>query len=207
MLTRECTHILPNGRACRAPAISNLEFCRHHAPKPAQPGPPPIPKHHRYSTIARWRSLRRNLQWLDAAEIPLTIYEILDSLTGRSSDRISDLAAGQYLRALLERLGQVPFPPPQIEQPDPAPMPAQLSPAPTSQPAPHSGPPIADNVRAAFATAFPSGLTAGTKLGPDDFDALVRAFGQNGIVPPSMMPARVRPSPVPISHSHVRVNQ
>jgi hypothetical protein len=88
MLTRECTHILSNGRACRAPAISNLEFCRHHAPKPAQSGPPPIPKHHRYSTIARWRSLRRNLQWLDVAEIPLAIYEILDSLTGKSSDRI-----------------------------------------------------------------------------------------------------------------------
>jgi hypothetical protein len=86
-------------------------------------------------------------------------------------------------------------------------MPAQLSPAPTSQPALHSGPPTADNVRAAFATAFPSGLTADTKLGPEDFDALVRAFGQNGIVPPSMMPARLRPSLVPISHSHVRVNQ
>ena len=64
-----------------------------------------------------------------------------------------------------------------------------------------------ENVRAALAAASPSGLTAGTKLGPEDLDALILAFGQNGIVPPSMMPARLRPSPVPISHSHVRVNQ
>jgi hypothetical protein len=176
----ECTFILLNGRNCRCPATRNQLFCHHHAPKPAVPGPPPIPKNRLYSTLARWRALGQNLQWLDSRELPLAVYEILDCLIGKGNDRISDLSAGRYLRALLHRIGEVPFPLPDVEQP--APQPTATS-------------------------ALPSGLASGRKLGPQDFDALVRAFGDSGLVPPHMMPARLRPSPAPMNQSHSRVNQ
>jgi hypothetical protein len=183
----ECTFILPAGRNCRCPATRNQLFCRHHAPKLAVPGPPPIPKHRRYSTLARWRSLGQNLQWLDPSEISLTIYEILECLAGTSSDRISELTAGRYLHILLQRLGQVPFPPPEIPQPEP-----QSPHHPASNPAA----PLPFPVR---------GL--GKKLRPEDFDAMLLAFSENGLVPPEMMPARLRPSPAPMTHSHSRVKQ
>ena len=186
-MARECSYILPTGRNCRCPATRNQLFCRHHAPKPAIPGPPPIPKHRRYSTLARWRSLGQNLQWLDPSEISLTIYEILECLAGTSSDRISEPTAGRYLHVLLQRLGQVPFPPPEISQPEPQ------SP---HQPAP--------NLAASLPFPVPG---QGKKLEPQDFDDILRTFGDLGLVPPNKMPARLRPSPAPVNHSHSRVNQ
>lgn len=183
----ECTFILPTGRNCRCPATRNQLFCRHHAPKPAVPGPPPIPKHLRYSTLARWRALSQNLQWLDLSEIAPTVYEILECLAGTSSDHISELSAGRYLHVLLQRLGHVPFAPPEIQQ---------SAPESPHQPAPKLGSPL----------PFPA-AALGKKLRPEDFDAILLNFAEKGLVPPEMMPARLRPSPAPMTHSHSQVNQ
>ena len=124
-MIRECSFVLPGGRKCRCAATRHLAVCRHHAPKPAVAGPPPLPKRERYSNLIRWRELARNLPWMPAAEIPQTIYDILQCLVDRgrnSTGRISDLAAGRYLRALLNRLGDVPFADPDFAgQPLPAP--------------------------------------------------------------------------------------
>jgi hypothetical protein len=109
----ECRFVLPKGRNCRCAATRNQEFCRHHAPRPAIPGPPPIPKRDRYSRIQHWAQLGRNLAWLDPAEIPLEVHAILHSLL---QDGISDREAGRLLRGLLQRFGSVPFPVP--EPPD-----------------------------------------------------------------------------------------
>ncbi|HEX4067934.1 MAG TPA: hypothetical protein VHZ09_18080 [Acidobacteriaceae bacterium] len=121
-MTRECCFILPNGLKCRCAATRNKALCRHHAPKPATAGPPPIPKCERYSDLIRWRRLGSKLQWMPLSEIPYTIRELLECLVDRGDDstgRISDLTAGRFLRALLTRLGRVPFPEPGPE-PDPA---------------------------------------------------------------------------------------
>jgi hypothetical protein len=138
----ECTFVRRNGRKCRAAANRNQAFCRHHAPKPALDGPPPIAKRNIYTNLARWRALGCNLRWLDPAEIPFNVYEILSSLTGADPrDHISDLIAGRYLRALLTKLGEVPFPQPGFE-PSAAPTPAAPPPAlpPRAQPQPATPP-------------------------------------------------------------------
>jgi hypothetical protein len=107
----ECTFVRRNGRKCRAAANRNQAFCRHHAPKPASDGPPPIAKRNIYTNLAKWRALGRDLRWLDPAESPLSVYEILNSLAGADPDNhLSDLIAGRYLRALLTKIGEVPFP-------------------------------------------------------------------------------------------------
>ncbi len=114
-MVRECSFILPNGNKCHCAATRNLDVCRHHAPKPAVPGPPPIPRRERYSDLIRWRTLGSRLPWMPKTQIPSAVYEILQCLVDRgenSSGRISDLTAGRYLRALLNRLGDVPFPDP-----------------------------------------------------------------------------------------------
>jgi hypothetical protein len=133
-MARECSFLLPGGRKCRCAATRNQPLCRHHAPKP-NPGPPPIPKSERYSDLIRWRRLSRNLPWMPAAQIPREIYTILQCLIDRgpeSTGRISDLTAGRFLRALLTRLGDVPFPDPDFESTTlppaaPAASPAQLN--------------------------------------------------------------------------------
>ncbi|HEY6445935.1 MAG TPA: hypothetical protein VIY53_05700 [Acidobacteriaceae bacterium] len=111
MTIPECTFILPNGRKCRCAASRNQTLCRHHGPAVA--GPPPTPKSELYSSLRRWRQLGRELPNMPAEEIPFTIYGILQCLVDRGPDSagsISDLAAGRFLRALLNRLGDVPFP-------------------------------------------------------------------------------------------------
>jgi hypothetical protein len=135
-MARECTHTLPTGRKCHCPATRNQALCRHHAPKPAVPGPPPLPKRDRYSRLARWTNLGRDIPWLAAAEIPSEIFNILYCLL---EDGISDREAGRLLRGLLRRLGSVPFP-----VPDPsgasAPLPEQPRLAPPSVAAPFVDP-------------------------------------------------------------------
>ncbi len=129
-MIRECSFILPSSRKCRCAATRNLAVCRHHAPKPAVPGPRPIPKRERYSNLIRWRELGSNLQWMPVTEIPHAIFDILESLIDRgpnSSGPISDLTAGRYLRVLLNRLGDVPFTDPDFAaQPAVAPAPAPV---------------------------------------------------------------------------------
>jgi hypothetical protein len=125
----ECTFVRRNGRKCRAAANRNQAFCRHHAPKPAADGPPPIAKRNIYTNLARWRAFGRDLRWIDPAEIPFNVYEILNALTGANpDDHLSDIIAGRYLRALLTKIGEVPFPQPRFE-PSAAPPPAQPQPA------------------------------------------------------------------------------
>lgn len=135
-IVRECSFILPNGRKCGCAATRNQSLCRHHAPKPAVPGPPPPSRYERYSDLIRWRRLGSNLPWMPIAEIPRAIYEILECLIDRgdlSTGHISDLTAGRFLRALLNRCGAVPFPSPGFDDPsDPTPDP---DPTPTPKPA------------------------------------------------------------------------
>jgi hypothetical protein len=160
-MARECTYILPNGRNCRCPATRNQALCRHHAPKPAVPGPPPLPKSQRYSRIARWTNLSRNLPRLYAAEIPAEIFNILYCLLEDGFRTISDREAGRLLRGLLRRLGSVPFP-----IPDPsgasAPQPEQ----------PREAPPLAP---ASFAD--PRTLDPGV-YDPALLDSLLQSLGQ-----------------------------
>lgn len=117
MTVRECSFILPGGRKCRCAATRNQALCRHHAPKLAVAGPPPLPKRERWSRLMRWRQLGSNIPWMPLSQIPDAVYEILNCLIDRgpgSTGEISDLAAGRFLRALLNRLGEVPFPDPEF---------------------------------------------------------------------------------------------
>ncbi|MGB6133299.1 MAG: hypothetical protein WBG54_16085 [Acidobacteriaceae bacterium] len=124
MMAPECSFILPNRKKCRCAALRHQTLCRHHAPRPANPGPPPIPKSELYSDLRRWRELGRRLQWMSLEEIPNTIWEILQCLVDRGPDAstgsISDLTAGRFLRALLNRLGDVPFPDPELVSESPS---------------------------------------------------------------------------------------
>ena len=214
----ECTFILPNGQKCRGNAIRNSELCRHHRPQPA--GRPAPAKRALYSRLAKWRSLGRELAWLEPAEIPLAIYEILDSLTDRDPwDRLSNEVAGRYLRALLSRLGEVPFPFPQPADPDshrsPAPlrMPsvprgpasaqaagsgspsglrlAALPPSPPSPPSPRAVPPLPaiGNLPPDVRAAL---RAAASKTDNQSLETLVAAFARNGMVPPELLPPEMR---------------
>jgi hypothetical protein len=135
---RECVFRLASGRKCRAAANRHQPFCRHHAPKPAVPAPPSIPKSERYSNLSRWRRIGIRLDSIPVEEIPREIWDILQCLVDRGPDstgRISNLTAGRFLRALLNRLGDVPFPDPDLalesEDPTaPAPCPGTSSAAP-----------------------------------------------------------------------------
>jgi len=176
-MSPECSFILSNGKKCRCAATRNQTLCRHHAPKPAVAGPPPMPKRDRYSRLMRWREVGANLQWMPAAEIPRTLYEILQCLIDRGPDstgQISDLTAGRFLRVLLNRLGDVPFPDPEFT---PA-FPPQFAPA--SSPASFPG--------------APGVSPAGSPPDMRELNALLAALGG---------PA----SPVPMNQSRARVNQ
>lgn len=167
-MTRECSFILSNRRKCRCAATRNQALCRHHAPKPAVPGPPPIPKSERYSDLIRWRRLGSNLQWMPVSEIPHAIYEILECLVDRGEDstgRVSDLTAGRFLRALLTRLGHVPFPDPDLALP--------------TGPALAYGPPMAP-------TAYPA-----APIDPEDYAALMAGLAPHLVArtPPTQQPA------------------
>jgi len=151
---RECSFILPSGRKCRCAANRHQTVCRHHAPKPAVPAPPPLPKSERYSDLIRWRRLGRSLRWIDPTEMAYTVYDILECLIDRgpsSTGHISDLTAGRFLRTLLNRLGEVPFP-----NPDFAPAIPASAPGPRS--APLMGAQSADAVLAALQQGIPPEL-------------------------------------------------
>jgi hypothetical protein len=165
----ECAFILPSGKKCRAAATRNQTLCRHHGPKPAVLGPPLRPKSQIYSRLARWRELGRNLPWLPIDEIPTAIHNILDCLIDRgpglNSGEISDLTAGRFLRALLNRLGDVPFP------------------HPDNVPPPNFAPPLAPDLQSALA-AVPG---PGRKIDRQAADALISAFANNGLIPPDVL--------------------
>ena len=110
MQARECSFRLANGRTCHAAATRNQPFCRHHGPKPAVAGPPPLSRRDRYSRLARWADLGRRVPWLDPSQVPSEAYSILESLLEDGTTGISDREAGRLLRGLLRRLGSVPFP-------------------------------------------------------------------------------------------------
>jgi hypothetical protein len=140
-MARECSYILPTGRNCRCPATRNQALCRHHAPKPAVAGPPPLAKRDRYSRLWHWAELSRGIPWLEPSEIPIEIYSILYALLQDDTLGISDREAGRLLRGLLRRLGSVPFSmpdsldmEPEAAQPAPrvlaAPPPSERKPAP-----------------------------------------------------------------------------
>ena len=105
MQVRECAFRLPTGKQCRCAATRNQPFCRHHGPKPAVAGPPPISPDQMYSRLRCWRQMGREIPWLDPSEIPGAIDNIHYALL---NDGISDLAAGRFLRALIKRLGYIP---------------------------------------------------------------------------------------------------
>lgn len=169
MQAPECTFILSTGKKCRAAANRCQPFCRHHAPKPAVPPPPPIPKHELYSNLARWRrlGLELKLKSMPESQMPIHIWNILQCLIDRGPDipeSISDLTAGRLLRAMLNRLGKVPFPDPEFA----------AAPAPPAdpfawQPPAKSGAPFvpdADAAQAAERAAAINSMLAGYGLPP-----------------------------------------
>lgn len=168
-MSPECQFILPTGHKCRCAATRNQPFCRHHGPKP--PGLPPLSRRQRYSRLARWALLGREIPQLELTQIPFEAYDILLSLLEDGSAGISDRGAGRLLRGLLRRFGSVPFSPP-VYKPDAA----------TPQPAPASG------ARSATPPALDS-----KQLDPRLLDALLSVFD-----PPSSasqpVTAKTRPS-------------
>jgi hypothetical protein len=182
---RECEFRLASGRKCRAAANRHQPFCRHHAPAPAISGPPPIPKRDRYSNLIRWRQLRSRLHSMPVDEIPSEVWNLLQCLVDRGIDstgRISDLTAGRFLRVLLTRFGDVPFPDPDLA------FASEPSAAPASRPG-----------------ALPAapGFSAPQAGGPSaqDLSALFAALG----LPPAQAP-RTQPRPQPHS-SYASLNQ
>jgi hypothetical protein len=192
---RECEFRLATGRKCRAAANRNQPFCRHHAPSSAVPAEPPIPKEERYSDLRRWRRLGAQLHSMPADEIPNAVFEILQCLVDRGLDstgHISDLTAGRFLRALLNRLGDVPFPDPDLA------FVSESSAAPASWPGPCS---VAIPQTPGFSAPQPPQSTK-------DYNALLAALG----LPPLQAPypqsrPQFHPSHAPMNQSRTRVNQ
>lgn len=120
-MIQECDFILAPGRKCHGIALQHQTRCRHHALVPPAPR---LPRHQRYSRLARWTELGRSIGTRAPEELPFEIWEILNSLLEDGIGGISDRVAGRLLRGLLRRLGQVPFPSPQHPEP---PAPAQAA--------------------------------------------------------------------------------
>jgi hypothetical protein len=183
---RECEFRLASGRKCRAAANRDQAFCRHHAPKPAVPAPPPIPKKDRYSDLSRWRQVGSQLHSMPLDEVPQAIWDILQCLVDRGPDstgHISNLTAGRFLRAFLTRLGDVPFPDPDL---------ALVSASgPTSWPGAIPRPP-------AFSTPQAPGSSA------QDLSALFTGLGLPQFRNPGQQSV---PSRAPGNQSRPRVNQ
>jgi hypothetical protein len=133
----ECTHRLAAGRKCRGAALRGQPFCRHHDPNAAAPTQRPITQYERFSRHRRWIGIHHALPWFTPAEIPIEVFAILHALLEDGDQGISDREAGRLLRALLRRIGDVPFPLPDPDGPasePPAPTPA-WPPATTAYPA------------------------------------------------------------------------
>jgi hypothetical protein len=192
MQARECEFRLASGRKCRAAANRNQPFCRHHAPVPAVPGPPPIPKEELYSDLRRWRRLGSQLHSMPVGEVPHAIWDILQCLVDRgpnSTGHISDLTAGRFLRTLLTRLGDVPFADPDfalasVNQATPSPYPG-LWPEAATQPPARAVAPVPGS-------------------SPQDLNALFAALGLPRFQAPVPQPTSSR---MPVNQSHARVNQ
>jgi rRNA maturation protein Nop10 len=183
-MTPECRFILPNGQLCRGAALRHQDFCRHHGHLSAVPGPPPVSKHDRYSPLAYRRALGRSLPWIVREEIPSAIYEILHSLTEKDpAERIADRTAGHYLRLLLQRLGDVPFPNPGEAGP---PLPRPRSPLPL--PVAHTSA-VAPDLHSTLAM-LPS---MSQNPDPRDFRDLISAMKEKGLLAPDWQPA-LKPS-------------
>ncbi len=143
MRARECSHLLRTGHRCRCAALRNQPWCRHHAPKKAPAGPPPLRARDRYSRLSHWSDVGRTLAWIDPAEIPGEAYSILCALLEDGVGGISDRQAGRLLRGLLRRIGQVPFLPPGPPSVPTAPsQPAENQPAPIHLPNPATPAPV-----------------------------------------------------------------
>jgi len=110
----ECRHFFPNGQRCRCCAVPTHVFCRHHAPLPR-----PRTLRPRGSGLATWRDVKIHLATLAPAEIPAAILTLLSALLEDGTRTPSDRNAGALLRALLRRLGSVPFTLPTDPQPAP----------------------------------------------------------------------------------------
>jgi len=107
----ECRFTFPNGKRCRCRATPSHVFCRQHAPQAHLPRPRPLqPRSTGAGTSFRnWRDLERNLITLEPEELAAEAAYILDALLIDGPHGISDTNAGRLLRALLRRLGIVPF--------------------------------------------------------------------------------------------------
>jgi hypothetical protein len=105
-----CRFIFPSGKRCRCSATPSHVFCQHHAPQPPVPGrhSRPLPAA-AGSSFRNWRDLERNIITLEPGEIPAEALFILCALLSDGPSGISDVNAGRLLRALLRRLGTVPF--------------------------------------------------------------------------------------------------
>jgi hypothetical protein len=112
----ECRFVYPNGQHCRLRATTSHVFCRQHAPQPRVPT-----LRNRATPFRRWIDIRRALPTLDAAEIPAALLYVLSALLEEGPRPISDASAGMLLRALLRRLGSVPFHLPDDPAPEPDP--------------------------------------------------------------------------------------
>ncbi len=110
----ECRHIFPNGKRCRCRAVDTHVFCYHHAPQPR-----PRTLRPRCTGLATWRDVKIHLATLASDEVPAAILTLLSALLEDGPRTLSDRSAGALLRALVRRVGSVPFTLPS----DPAPQP------------------------------------------------------------------------------------
>jgi hypothetical protein len=179
-MTPECTHTLPNGQKCRGAALHHQEFCRHHAPSSVYT-PSAVSKRHSFTPRARWRAFGRQIPVLDASQMHVALYQLLESLTDPDpSFHHSDLVVGRNLRLLLSRLGHVPFPAPGVAAPAPSPAPPQTVPQPrpalVRTPSQLDDSELAPDVRAALKSIAQDST-------PESFDALMAALAKGNQQP------------------------
>jgi hypothetical protein len=108
----ECRFIFPDGKRCRCRATPSHVFCRQHAPQSQTSRPRTLHPESAAaagSSFRNWRDLERNIVTLEPEELAAEAFYILDALLKDGPHGISDRNAGRILRALLRRLGSVPF--------------------------------------------------------------------------------------------------
>jgi hypothetical protein len=110
----ECRHIFPNGKRCRCRAVNTHLFCRYHAPQPR----PRTLRPHR-AGLGSWRSIKIHLATLSRSEVPAATLTLLSALLEDGPRTLSDRRAGALLRALMRRIGSVPFSLPDDPAPEP----------------------------------------------------------------------------------------
>jgi hypothetical protein len=110
----ECRHLFPNGKRCRCRAVDAHVFCRHHAPQPR-----PRTLRPRGADLGTWRQIQIHLATLTPGEVPGAILTILSALLEEGPRSPSDHTTGVLLRALVRRIGSVPFTLPTDPAPEP----------------------------------------------------------------------------------------